>query len=73
MLKLRKPITMELLECDEVDKLTAAEWKLMTAAVEILDPFDQAITELSGDQYSPLSQLIKLLECTGIVLARHAA
>lgn len=58
MLKLRKPITMELLECDGVDNLTAAEWKLMTAAAEVLDP---------------LAQAIPLLECTGIVLARRAA
>ncbi|KAH9361287.1 hypothetical protein HPB48_006849 [Haemaphysalis longicornis] len=73
MLKLRKPITMELLECDGVDNLTAAEWKLMTAAVEVLDPLAQATTELSGDQYPTLSQVIPLLEYTGIVLARHAA
>lgn len=73
MLKLRKPITVELLECDGVDNLTAAEWRLMTAAVEVLDPLAQATTELSGDKYPTLSQVIPLLECTGIVLARHAA
>ncbi|KAL3208584.1 hypothetical protein MRX96_038990 [Rhipicephalus microplus] len=33
LLKLRKPITVELSKCDAVDNLTAAEWKLMTAAV----------------------------------------
>ncbi|KAH6946485.1 hypothetical protein HPB50_013722 [Hyalomma asiaticum] len=73
LLKLRKPITVELSECDAVDNLTAAEWKLMTAAVKVLDPLAQATTELSGDKYPTLSQVIPLLECTGIVLARHTA
>ncbi|KAH9364184.1 hypothetical protein HPB48_022894 [Haemaphysalis longicornis] len=73
VLKLRKPITVELLECDGVDKLTAAERKRMTAAVEVLDPLAQATTELSGDKYPTLSQVIPLLECSDIVLARHAA
>lgn len=73
MLKLRKPITVELLECDGVHNLTAAEWKLITAAVEVLDLFAEATTELSEDKYPTLSQTIPLLERTGIVLARHAA
>ncbi|KAH6942679.1 hypothetical protein HPB50_009230 [Hyalomma asiaticum] len=73
LLKLRKPITVELSERDAVDNLTAAEWKLMTAAVKVLDPLAQATTELSGDKYPTLSQVIPLLECTGIVLARHTA
>ncbi|KAL1472965.1 hypothetical protein MTO96_039036 [Rhipicephalus appendiculatus] len=73
LLKLRKPITVELSECDGVDNLTAAEWKLMTADVKVLDPLAQATTVLSGDKYPTLSQVIPLLECTSIVLARYAA
>ncbi|KAL3184896.1 hypothetical protein MRX96_030789 [Rhipicephalus microplus] len=73
LLKLRKPITVELSECDAVDNLTAAEWKLMTAAVKVLDPLAQARTELSGDKYPTLSQVTSLLECTAIVLAWHTA
>ncbi|XP_049275497.1 zinc finger BED domain-containing protein 4-like [Rhipicephalus sanguineus] len=73
LLKLRKPIIVELLECDGVDNLTAPEWKLMTAVVKVLDPLAQATTELSGDKYPTLSQVIPLLECTSIVLARYAA
>ncbi|KAH7979693.1 hypothetical protein HPB49_010602 [Dermacentor silvarum] len=73
LLKLRKLITMELLECDGVDNLTAAEWKLITAAVKVLDPLTQATTELSEDKYPTFYQVIPLLECTGIVLARHTA
>ncbi|KAH7960196.1 hypothetical protein HPB49_017619 [Dermacentor silvarum] len=72
LLKLRKPITVKLLECDAVDNLTAAEWKRMTAAVKVLDPLAEATTELSGDKYPTLSQVIPSLECTGIVFARHA-
>ncbi|KAH7934867.1 hypothetical protein HPB52_001682 [Rhipicephalus sanguineus] len=62
LLKLRKPIIVELLECDGVDNLTAPEWKLMTAVVKVLDPLAQATTELSGDKYPTLSQVIPLLE-----------
>ncbi|XP_075737457.1 zinc finger BED domain-containing protein 4-like [Rhipicephalus microplus] len=73
LLKLRKPITVKLSECDAVDNFTAAEWKLMTAAVKVLDPLAQATTELCGYKYPTLSQVIPLLKCTGIVLARHTA
>ncbi|KAH8033450.1 hypothetical protein HPB51_012903 [Rhipicephalus microplus] len=55
LLKLRKPITMELSECDGVDNLTMAEGKLMTAAVKMIDPLSQATTELYGDKYPTLS------------------
>ncbi|KAH6948261.1 hypothetical protein HPB50_023312 [Hyalomma asiaticum] len=64
LLKLRRA---ELSECDGIDNLTVAEWKLMSAAVKVLDPLAQATTELSGDMYPTLSQVILLLECTGIL------
>ncbi|KAH7949078.1 hypothetical protein HPB49_005012 [Dermacentor silvarum] len=63
---------MELSECDGVN-FTAAQWKLTTTAVKVLEPFAQATTGLPGDKYATLSQVIPLLECTGIVLARNAA
>ncbi|KAH7980722.1 hypothetical protein HPB49_018545 [Dermacentor silvarum] len=69
LVKLRTVITVELLESDAVPNLNASEWKLMNAALQVLKPLDHATTELSGDRYPTLSQVISLLQCTEVVLA----
>ncbi|KAH7945702.1 hypothetical protein HPB49_014328 [Dermacentor silvarum] len=73
LVKLRTVITVELSESDAVPNVNASEWKLMNAAVRVLKPLDHATTELSGDRYSTLSQVIPLLQCTEVVLAEHVS
>lgn len=72
LVKLRVPVSVEMSECDTVEPLSASEWRLMTAAVQVLQPLEQATAELSGDCYPTLSQVIPLLECTKVVLGRHS-
>lgn len=72
LLRLRGPITLELSESDAVENLTTSEWKLLAAAVRVLQPLDQATTALSGDGYPTLSQVIPLLECTKVVLSQRS-
>ncbi|KAG0428272.1 hypothetical protein HPB47_024722 [Ixodes persulcatus] len=70
--KLRVPVSVELSECDTVEPLSASEWRLMAAVVQVVQPLEQATAELSGDSYPTLSQVIPLLECTKVVLSRHS-
>ncbi|KAM7293079.1 hypothetical protein ISCGN_026209 [Ixodes scapularis] len=72
LVKLRVPVSVELSECDTVEPLSAGEWRLMTAVVQVLQPLEQATAELSGDSYPTLSQVIPLLECTKVALSRHS-
>ncbi|KAG0443992.1 hypothetical protein HPB47_014305 [Ixodes persulcatus] len=72
LVKLRVPVSVELSECDTVEPLSASEWRIMTAVVQVLQPLEQATAELSGDSYPTLSQVIPLLECTKVVLSRHS-
>lgn len=72
LVKLRVPVSVELSECDTVEPLSASEWRLMAAVVQVLQPLEQATAELSGDSYPTLSQVIPLLECTKVVLSRHS-
>ncbi|KAH9368338.1 hypothetical protein HPB48_004530 [Haemaphysalis longicornis] len=58
LVKLRVPVSVEMSECDTVEPLSASEWRLMTAAVQVLQPLEQATAELSGDCYPTLSQVI---------------
>ncbi|KAH7936945.1 hypothetical protein HPB49_006505 [Dermacentor silvarum] len=73
LVKLRTVITVELSESDAVPNLNASEWKLMNAAVQVLKPLDHATTELPGDRYPTLSQVIPLLQCIEVVLAEHVS
>ncbi|KAH7970439.1 hypothetical protein HPB49_006877 [Dermacentor silvarum] len=73
LVKLRTVITVELSESDAFPNLNASEWKLMNAPVQVLKPLDHATTELSGDKYPTLSQVIPLLQCTEVVLAEHVS
>ncbi|KAG0409789.1 hypothetical protein HPB47_013098 [Ixodes persulcatus] len=70
LVELRAPISLELCESD-VDNLSSREWKLMAAAVKVLQPLDQATTELCADRYPTLSQVIPLVHCTEVVLREH--
>ncbi|KAH9365830.1 hypothetical protein HPB48_013366 [Haemaphysalis longicornis] len=67
LVELRAPISLELCESD-VDNLSSTEWKLMASAVKVLQPLDQATTELCADRYPTLSQVIPLVHCTEVVL-----
>lgn len=57
LVELRAPISVELCDSD-VDNLSSREWKLMAAAVKVLQPLDQTTTELCADRYPTLSQVI---------------
>lgn len=72
LVKLQVPVTVELSKCDTVENLSASEWKLMTATVHVLQPLQQATTDLSGDSYPTLSQVIFFLKHTEVVLTRHS-
>lgn len=72
LVKLRVPVTVELSECETVENLNSSEWKLMSGAVKVLQPLEQATTDLSGDSYPTLSQVIPLLHCTRLVLTQHS-
>lgn len=45
----------------------------MAAAVKVLQPLDQATTNLCADRYPTLSQVIPLMHCTQVVLPRHVS
>lgn len=68
LLELRTAISAELSESDSVENLSSAEWKIMAGLVSVLQPIQQATTELSAATYLTLSQVIPLLECTEITL-----
>ncbi|KAH8019297.1 hypothetical protein HPB51_018809 [Rhipicephalus microplus] len=70
LVELRAPISVELCDSD-VDNLSSREWKLMAAAVKVLQPLDQATTELCADRYPTLSQVILLVHCAQVVLHKH--
>lgn len=55
-----------------MEDLTTSEWKLLAAAVKVLQPLDQTTTALSGDGYPTPSQVIPLLECTKVVLSQRS-
>ncbi|EEC03946.1 peroxisomal acyl-CoA oxidase, putative [Ixodes scapularis] len=57
-------------ECDTVKPLSASEWRLMAAVVQVLQPLKQATAELSGDSYPTLSQVIPLLDIITELLKR---
>ncbi|XP_049275099.1 zinc finger BED domain-containing protein 4-like [Rhipicephalus sanguineus] len=69
---LRAPISVELCDSD-VDNLSSREWKLMAATVKVLQPLDQATTELCADRYLSLSQVIPLMHCTQVVPHEHVS
>lgn len=71
LLELRTAISAELSESDSVENLSSAEWKLMGGLVSVLEPIQQATTELSAATYPTLSQVIPLLECTEITLKEY--
>ncbi|KAH9381826.1 hypothetical protein HPB48_023121 [Haemaphysalis longicornis] len=71
LLELRTAISAELSESDSVENLSSAEWKLMAGLVSVLEPIQQATTELSAATYPTLSQVIPLLECTEITLKEY--
>ncbi|KAH7946295.1 hypothetical protein HPB49_022830 [Dermacentor silvarum] len=64
--ELRAPISVELCESD-VDNFNSKEWKLLAAVVKVLQPLDQATTELCADCYPTLSQVIPTAHCTQVV------
>lgn len=70
LVELCAPISLKLCESD-VYNLSSREWKLMAAAVKVLQPQDQATTELCADRYPTLSQVIPLVHCTEVVLREH--
>ncbi|KAH7977182.1 hypothetical protein HPB51_026968 [Rhipicephalus microplus] len=72
LVELRAPISVELCDLD-VDTLSSREWKLMAVAVKVLQPLDQATTELCADRYPTLSQVIPLVHCAQVVLHKHAS
>lgn len=72
LVELRAPISVELCDSD-VDNLSSREWKLMAAVVKVLQPLDQATTELCADCYPTLSQVIPLMHCTQVVLHEHVS
>ncbi|KAG0426906.1 hypothetical protein HPB47_025999 [Ixodes persulcatus] len=72
LVKLRVPVTVELSECETVENPNSSEWKLISRAVKVLQPLEQATTDLSGDSYPTLSQVIPLLHCTRLVLTQHS-
>lgn len=72
LVELHAPISVELCHSD-VDNLSSREWKLMAAAMKVLQPLDQAMTELCADCYPTLSQLIPLMHYTQVVLHEHVS
>ncbi|KAG0437759.1 hypothetical protein HPB47_017298 [Ixodes persulcatus] len=71
LLELRTAISAELSASDSVENLSSAEWKRMAWLVSVLQPIQQATTELSATKYPTLSQVIPLLECTEITLKEY--
>ncbi|KAH8040937.1 hypothetical protein HPB51_013107 [Rhipicephalus microplus] len=72
LVELRASISVELCDSD-VDNLSSREWKLMAAAVKVLQPLDQATTELCADRYPTLSKVIPLVHCAQVVLHKHTS
>ncbi|KAH6933470.1 hypothetical protein HPB50_015418 [Hyalomma asiaticum] len=72
LVELRAPIPVELCDSD-VDNLSSREWKVMAAAIKVLQPLDQATTELCTDHYPTLSQVTPLMHCTQLVLHEHVS
>lgn len=71
LLELRTAISAEPSESDSVENLSSAEWKLMAGLVSVLEPIQQATTELSAATYPTLSQVIPLLECTEVTMKEY--
>ncbi|XP_037502836.1 E3 SUMO-protein ligase ZBED1-like [Rhipicephalus sanguineus] len=60
LLKLRRPISLDLSEQDTMEDFTSTEWRLMTSMTSVLKCIDDATRESCSEKHPTLSQVVPL-------------
>lgn len=71
LLKLRRPISLDLSEQDSLEDFGSAEWRLMTAVTSVLKCVDDATRECCSERHPTLSQVVPLVHCLQLLLTQQ--
>lgn len=71
LLEQKEAIAADLVSKGEVDTLSSSDWSLITGVVKILQPVEQATTELCAEKYPSLSLKIPVVYGIQSVLENH--
>ncbi|KAH9378859.1 hypothetical protein HPB48_014774 [Haemaphysalis longicornis] len=63
LLKLRRPISLDLSEQDSLEEFGSAEWRVMTAVTSVLKCVDDATRKCCSERHPTLSQVVPLVHC----------
>lgn len=71
LLKLRRPISVDLSEQDTMEDFTSTEWRLMTSVTSVLKCIDDATRESCSEKHPTLSQVVPLVHCMQLLLTQQ--
>ncbi|KAL1465900.1 hypothetical protein MTO96_043061 [Rhipicephalus appendiculatus] len=71
LLKLRRPISLDLSEQDTLEDFTSSEWRLMASVTLVLKCIDDATRESCSEKHPTLSQVVPLVHCMQLLLTQQ--